>query len=69
MPPLLSDRFPVFRMPEVVPGARVPLLFTVTVPTVPEPPSVPPLLTATALPDAVLPFTSRVPALIVVAPV
>ena len=68
--PLANDTLPVFRIPGLVPGATVPPLATLTVPpTVPCPPRVPLLLTETALPEAVEPLTTRVPALIVVAPV
>ena len=54
-------------MPIEVPGDSVPPLLTTVVPTVPVPPSVPPLLTVT-LDNAIEPVTSNVPALTVVAP-
>ena len=60
---------PMVLMP---PGARMPPVFTATVPLiVPLPPSVPPLFTVTALPLANEPglFTSKVPPLTVVVPV
>ncbi len=68
--PLLKVTLPVLRMLELVPGATVPPLATLTIPpTVPVPPKVPVLLTLTALPEAVELLTSSVPPLIVVVPV
>ncbi len=56
-------------VPIELPGATVPPLATEVVGTVPVPPSVPPLATATPLEDAIEPFTDSVPALTLVAPV
>ena len=52
-------------VPIELPGESVPLL-TVTEPSCPVPPSVPPLTTAD---ETIEPFTSSVPALTVVVPV
>ena len=49
------------------PGAKMPPLLMVVVPTMPVPPRVAPLLTVTAE-LAIEPFTTSVPALTVVAP-
>jgi hypothetical protein len=51
------------------PGAKVPPLLTCVLPTVPVPPSVPPLFTLVRLDDAIEPFTSSVPPLTLVVPV
>lgn len=55
-------------VPGELPGAKVPPLLIVVAPTVPMPASVPPLLTVTAE-SAIEPFTTKAPALILVAPV
>ena len=52
----------------LLPGEIVPPLLIVTSPSVPLPPSVPPLFTV-VVPEARLPLTRSLPALIAVAPV
>jgi hypothetical protein len=56
------------KSPIELPGASVPPLMVVS-PTMPLPPSVPPVLTVNGLVGAVEPFTASVPAPTVVAPV
>ena len=68
MPPAFKVRFPTLIVPGLLPGAIVPPLLIVTSPSVPLPPSVPPLFTVVVL-EARLPVTRSLPALIAVAPV
>ena len=60
-------RFPTLIVPGLLPGLSVPPLVISTSPSVPLPPSVPPLFTVVAL-EARLPLTKSLPALIAVAP-
>ena len=71
MPPPLSVRSPTVsvpgELPAELPGPILPPLLTVVAPPVPLPARVPPVLTVIALAEFV-PFSTRTPALIVVAP-
>jgi len=67
-PPLLSVRLPTVIMPGEFPGLIFPPELTVVAPPVPLPANVPPLLIEMALAELV-PLSTKVPALIVVAPV
>ena len=68
MPPPFRVRLPTVIVPGELPGAIVPPLLIVTSPSIPLPPSVPPLFTVVVL-EARLPLTRSLPALIAVAPV
>ncbi len=64
----MKVRSATVRMPGEFPGLILPPLLMVVAPPVPLPESVPPELTAIALPE-LEPFSARVPSLMVVAPV
>ncbi len=69
MEPAAKLRLPLtVSVPIELPGASTPPAETLVVPTVPEPPSVPPLFTVT-FELAIEPLTRSVPPLTVVAPV
>src|SRR3954462_15317878 len=64
VPPVTVTLFATVRVPTLAPGARAPPALTASGPLiVPVPPTVPPALTATALPAASDPLTRSVPPL------